>query len=215
MSTTDTSHPWIEAAEIAARFIKLIDDLPGTWRTCGSVRRQKPLVSDIELVAVPASRAAFNARLDKLVLDGVIEKSIYTNGTHRWGDTYRGLDFGGMRIEIFAATTQNVGYITWLRTGPADGNTYVMQNLGGWPVRFEDGMAWYCTYENNIKAPQYKIQVPNEATLFRLIGMEPLPPQQRSLKAYQRLLKSVRPDVGFIESLKIVDDTPKHTLSLF
>lgn len=215
MSHSDLPHRLDDADEIAANFIKLVDDIPGTWRICGSVRRRKPLVNDIELVVVPASRAAFNARLDRLVMDGVVEKSVYSNGTHRWGDTYRGLDFMDMRIEIFAASPQNVGYITWLRTGPGDANTYVMQNLGGWPVRFEDGAAWYCTYENGRKESQYKIQVPNEVVLFRLIGMEAVPPEQRTVTAYQRLLKKMRPSEAFLASLAVVDEAPKRTLSLF
>lgn len=215
MSTTDTPHPWNEAATKAAAFTKFISDVAGPLRVCGSLRRRKPTVGDIEIVTCPPNRAALLARLDTLVRTGVAEKAVYDNGTYRWGEKYAGLDFQGIRVEVFSATPDNVGYITWLRTGPGDGNTYVMQALMGWPVRFGDDMAWHCTYEKNVKTLQHRLQVPNEATLFALLGMETLAPERRTVDAYKKLLKKTRPSEVFLASLAVVDESPKRTLSLF
>jgi DNA polymerase/3'-5' exonuclease PolX len=214
MSHSDLPHRWEDASEIGANFSRLIEDVAGKVIMAGSVRRRSALVNDVELVVMPPERAAFFARLDKLVLDGVIEKSVYSNGTYRWGDTYRGLDFQGIRIEVFSATPENVGYITWLRTGPGKANQEVMESLGGWPVRFDEGMAWYTTYEDKVKRLQYKLRVPDETTLFRLIGMQYMPPERRTADAYKLKLKKMRPSIDYIESLKIVDHTPKR-MSLF
>lgn len=195
---------WKEAAEKAAAFVKLISDVTPV-RVCGSLRRRKATVGDVEIVACPSNRAALLARLDKLVMDGVCAKAVYSNGTHRWGETYRGLVFRDVRFEIFSATADNLGYITWLRTGPGDGNTYVMQALSSWPVRFDDGSAWYTTYETGLKTLKYRLRVPDEATLFNLLGMAYLKPEERTVAAYKRLLKRTMPSDAFIESLRIAD----------
>src|SRR6188768_4451514 len=142
--------PWKQAADATAAFVKLIGDLT-PLRVCGSLRRKKATVGDVEIVACPANRAALLARLDTLVRDGLCEKAIYSNGTHRWGDKYAGVVFREIRFEIFSATPDNVGYITWLRTGPGDGNAFVMKNIASWPIRFDDGSVWYTTYERGFQ----------------------------------------------------------------
>jgi len=204
-------HSWEDAARVAASFIKLISDVSPTLKVCGSLRRRKPTVGDIEIVACPANRLALMARLDKLVMDGVAEKAVYENGSHRWGDKYAGLMFQGIRVEIFSATPDNLGYITWLRTGPGDANTHVMTSLSqsNWPVRFEDGSAWHCTYEGGVKRLQSRLRVPDEATLFRLLGMaRVLTPQQRTVPAYRRGMRQVPVLMADIEPLIIADHSP-------
>lgn len=210
MSLIDIRHSWEDAARVAASFVRLIDDVSPNVRVCGSVRRRKSTVGDIEIVACPDNRMALLARLDKLVMDGVAAKSIYENGTHRWGDKYAGLDFQGIRVEVFTATPDNVGYITWLRTGPGDANTFVMTDLShhSWPVRFEDGAAWHCTYEGGVKRLKSRLRVPDEATLFRLLGMTPLKPEQRTVQAYRRQMRVTPVLMSDITPLIIPDEKP-------
>lgn len=203
--------PWTEAAEKAAAFIKLIQRPDTPLRLAGSLRRKARLwqtstVNDVELVAMPPNRTAYLARLDTLVADGTISRAVYADGNERWGEKYCGLVFQGIRIEIFQVTEVNAGYITWLRTGPGDGNKYVMTALGGWPIRFEDGEAWYVTYERGLKQPQFRVRVPDEATLFTLLGLPCLDPERRTETIYRALWKArLVPSMPYIESLKIVD----------
>lgn len=202
---SDDSNPilWKEAAETASAFVKLIGDLTPCYMA-GSLRRKKETVNDIEIVTKAPSRAALLARLDSLVRDGICEKAVYQEGTHRWDLKYAGLVFQGARVEVFSATPDNFGYIQWLRTGPAGGNEYVMKHLNDWPVRFDEGSAWLTTYENGLKTLKYRLRVPDEVTLFALLGLPYITPDLRSEQAYQRLWKRRKqPSTTFIESLKI------------
>jgi hypothetical protein len=211
---------------VAASFISLIADLSdlSPVRVAGSVRRRKARVNDIELVTCASNRAALLARLDKLVLDGVCTKATYQNYTHRWDVKYAGIIYQDVRIELFGATPDNLGYITWLRTGPGDANTYVMQSLGGWPVRFDDGYAWTATYTGGTKTLVNKLRVPDERTFFNLLGISDkalvarfgmprsgvpeFPPNMRGERPYAQMLKKTPPTAEFIQSLIIPNQTP-------
>lgn len=195
---------WKEAAEKAAAFVKLIGDLTPCYMA-GSLRRKKATVNDIEIVTRAKSRAALLARLDTLVRDGVCERAIYTDGNERWDTKYAGLIFKGARIEMFNAESDNFGYIHWLRTGPGDANKYIMEHSGNWPIRFDEGFARFTEYENGIKTFRHRLRVSDEITLFKLLGMIYLKPEQRTQLAYKRLFKRVQPSMDFIESLRIVD----------
>lgn len=212
MSATDNRISWEAAAEVAASFISLISDLSdlSPVRVAGSVRRRRATVGDIELVTCASNRPALLARLDKLVLDGVCTKAVYQNYTHRWDIKYAEIVYQDVRIELFGAQPENLGYITWLRTGPGDANTHVMQQLGGWPIRFDDGYAWTATYTGGMKTLVSKLRVPDEETLFRLIGMQYLPPEKRTVDAYRHWLKKKPPSADFINSLVIPNETPKQ-----
>lgn len=210
---SDDSNPilWKEAAETAASFVKLIGDLTPCYMA-GSLRRKKPMVNDIEIVTRAPSRAALLARLDTLVRDEVCEKATYQEGTHRWDIKYAGLVFQGARIELFNAEPDNFGYIHWLRTGPGDANKHIMEHSGDWSIRFDEGFARFTEYEDGLKTFRYRLRVPDEITLFTLLGMPYLKPEQRTQSAYKRLFKRHVPPMAYIESLRIVDHVQKTFL---
>lgn len=97
----------------------------------GSIRRGKPDVGDIELVAVPRVEMVpdglFDGRavnrlteiLDRLIVDGLL-------GTHptdpKRGERYSKLIHrpSGLQVDLFSATRDTFGLIFLIRTGPAD-----------------------------------------------------------------------------------------------
>jgi DNA polymerase/3'-5' exonuclease PolX len=203
MSDASNPIPWMEAALKSAAFVKLIADL-GPCYMAGSLRRRKETVNDIEIVTRLPHRAALLARLDRLISNGLLDRAAYQDETDRWGLKYAGVLFRGARIELFNATEENFGYIQWLRTGPADGNEFVMKHLDTWPIRFSEGHAWYATYERGMKQLQYRVAVPDEGTLFKLIGLPCLDPERRTETIYRQLWKArIVPPMPYIESLKI------------
>lgn len=159
----------------------------------GSVRRGKPFVKDIELVAV-AGKELWSF-LDNRVLHGTIEKATYLdrNGrtTYRWGDKYRGILWAGVKIEIFLTDADNWGYQFWLRTGPGDANTAVMVALTKKhaPFRFRDGQC-YALSPISLPREQRKIRVPDEDTLFRLLGVPYIEPKDRTKWRYEKAIYS-------------------------
>lgn len=198
--------PLAKADEIAGAVVALVADCCQWIEVCGSVRRRKATVGDIEIVAVPADRQHLLARLDRLVLEGKIKKARYgATVQERWGDTYRGFEFQDVRFEIFLADKDNRGYIQWLRTGPGDANQFIMWRMqaGSWPIRFMDGYAWHVQYyaDQTSLLSRRRLSVPDEDVLFRLLMMpRTVAPIDRSEKLYHALLdKKVRVPMSIAE----------------
>jgi DNA polymerase/3'-5' exonuclease PolX len=210
MSTGDKTS-LAKASQIAKDFTSLIADVTRS-EVCGSIRRKKPTVGDIEIVALPEDRRLLLARLDRLVADGTFRKATYGNTlNHRWGDTYRGLMFEGMKIEVFCATPENHGFIRWLRTGPGDANTHVMTRMiqTDWPVRFRGGYACHVDGDQ-----EHKLDASTEAQIFDYLGLDEIKPEDRSVPAYGRVCTS-RLDVYMLRDRWLQEvDKPQQT-SLF
>lgn len=198
--SSDARTPHAEALALANEFVALIRDQCEEVEIAGSLRRQKKDVGDIEVVIMP--KPDLFTALDKMVAQGVVTKAIYPNGTPRWGTSYRGVMYRSMKIEIFTCDANNRGYITWLRTGPGDANTLLMQKLidKKSPYRFQEGHL-YWSHKWTKSGDKWHgenaqlIPLPDEATLFRLLGLKYLEPQDRSDNAYARMFAS--PDHGF------------------
>jgi hypothetical protein len=188
-----------EASTVAVDFLRFLKDV--TVYTCiaGSVRRKKESVGDIELVVEPTIKSSLLNRLDVMLGNKTIRKAEYGEGGYRWGENYRGLMFMNARIEIFCCDADNRGYITWLRTGSADKNQYVMTRLkeAKYPVRFADGYVWHVGYDP--KHPMFdkdagyarlnKLSVADEGVLYALLGMTMMPTSQREEIFYRPFLE--------------------------
>lgn len=189
-----------KAQQVADKFLLHMDDVIA-WRCiAGSVRREKALVNDIEIVMRPNHLPTLLNRLDVLLDAGTIEKAVYgKKQTHRWGESYRGLMYQGMLIEVFICDVHNQGYIQWLRTGSGDKNTYVMQRLKHChaPVRFSGGYGWHVSYDKKHRnydavleyAKLGKLNLADEYTMYFVLGMEPIDPKRREIKTYRRYLE--------------------------
>jgi DNA polymerase/3'-5' exonuclease PolX len=179
-----------KATRIADAFLTLITDVTAA-EICGSIRRQRPTVGDIEIVCLPENRGKLLARLDGLVAEGTCRKATYGDSLrHRWGDTYRGLMFEGVKIEVFCAVPENHGFIRWLRTGPAEANMHVMTRMQqeNWPVRFREGFAWH----DAAGGASHKLDASDEQSIFAFLGIDYVTPENRSVPAYIRVC-DVRP----------------------
>lgn len=205
-----------KAQKVAGDLLLHLDDVTAWHCVAGSVRREKSMVNDIEIVVRPANKSALLNRLDVLVHSSVIEKARYGKQmTHRWGEFYRGMRYQGVLIEVFICDEHNQGYIQWLRTGEGVKNTYVMNRLIAChaPVRFNAGYGWHVSYDK--KHANYdaelgyaklgKLIIPNEYTLYFLLGMEPILPKFRTEKVYRRHLDKwvYCPDADVLEGLYV------------
>lgn len=167
------------ARQHASAFALALAPLCQRIEIAGSLRRGKSEVKDVEIVYIPTDSKALLARLDSWVIAGRIRKALYPDGSMRWGEKYRGVLVEGIRIELFAADADNWGYQLWLRTGPADANQYVMRQCISFesPYRARDGYWW---------AGEERLHIPDETEMFRLLGMDWMPPGDRSLLRYQQ-----------------------------
>ena len=215
----DQSYPRVQALEIAEAFIEKIESVCSEVMIGGSIRRIKETVGDVEIIAQERYPGALLARLDKMVhYDADAERWLYSNGTHRWGPSYRGINWRGYKVEVFIADADNYGYQAWLRTGPGQANSWVMSKLKQRKsvVRMRSGYVWEVEYpanwttENDSKTLvlKHKLHVPDEFTLFQLLGMNIIPPLFRSLTNYKR--SGLKP-LAYLEPYRVIDDRPKQS----
>lgn len=178
MSTTATKRPLAKAIAEAEAFRDLCAGAYHRWEIAGSVRRHKPEVGDIEHVVIPDGNALW-ARLESLLPGdglwgeavGTIEKAGYPDGSHRWGEKYRGVMFRGFRHEIFAADALNWGAILAIRTGPAEFSQRLVTDIKRGGLRQDGG--YVKDAHGNI------VSVPDEATFLRLCGSAWIEPCDR------------------------------------
>lgn len=173
-----------EARHAAQHIIDLLGAHCERIEIAGSIRRGKPDPKDAELVAIPKS--SLLAHMDALVERGELGKALYPHGNqatrNRWGNSYRGLQVGDVKVELFLATPETWGYIYWLRTGPGDANQWVMQFLK-WqdaPCRPAKGAF---RYDGEL------VPTPTEHDVFALLGINYIPPQERAEAAYKAVLR--------------------------
>jgi DNA polymerase/3'-5' exonuclease PolX len=149
----------------------------------GSIRRRRPMVKDIEIVAVQKIRRVEEAdifgaknlkeetpelweRLDAWAKE---KRIIYAKGG---GALYRQFVYQGMKVDLFTCVPGNFGYIFLLRTGSDSFNKGAVTRLpemgyhgvGGWIVRDVDKKC---------------METPEEADVFRLLGIAPVEPKAR------------------------------------
>lgn len=145
----------------------------------GSVRRQKHLVGDLEIVCIPSTVEVAKNMFDK----EVVRSSLFVSEVKALGKIIMGCPAegkmvrmelpSGMTLDLFMATEANYGYILMLRTGSAEWNQAVMlkrgKNLG---LVFRDGYIW------DRGKPCH---TPDEEAVFRLINTPFIPPQLRKV----------------------------------
>jgi DNA polymerase/3'-5' exonuclease PolX len=159
---------------------------PGCERIqeAGSVRRHRPLVGDIEIVAIPKLIPELPAQLSILgdppqmvsALDILLEKLVKEKPHFRRGDKNGTLfknflieyddDGSEIGLDLFLTTPEQWGYILALRTGPGEFNqAWVTQRRKGGLLPDEYSFSGGWLYKAGQRVP-----TPEEADIFRLIG---------------------------------------------
>lgn len=175
---------------------KIISALaPGCERIqiAGSVRRQRPLVGDIEIVAIPKLIPELPAQLSMLgeppqmvsALDILLEKLVKEEPHFRRGDKNGPLfknflvdfaddgtqawfvdDGSEIGLDLFLTTPEQWGYILALRTGPGEFNqAWVTQRRKGGllPDEYSFSGGW-------LHKAGKRVNTPEEWDIFGLIG---------------------------------------------
>lgn len=203
-----------QAITLANRVVDVLRPDSHMITLAGSIRRNKPFVKDAEIVVQPkpGQQASLLAKLDGMVARGEGSKAIYPDGKTRWGDTYRGIQIGEIKVEVFLADADNWGYILWLRTGPGDANTAVMKHMSHhrWPWRFTGGYGQIVNYPgpDADAVPVSKLKIASEDDLFLLLGVPFTRAQDRDQRAYvNSLLRMTRPTPELLLRYRV--DVPK------
>ncbi len=212
--------PLLIAETIANEFLLELTSVIYRYLIVGSIRRRDTRVTDIDLVIIPKSYSEFWALINHLLELSTIEKGA------KWGNKHRSLTYKNLNIEIYTATPENYGYITWLRTGPAESTQFIMTKLSKHKssVRFSGGSAWHVDY--NSLHPNYdsklgyaklaQLRVESEGAFFQLIGLPYIEPTQRNNISYGTLNRAVKnPPLQVLQQKFYIEETkPIKQLSL-
>jgi len=167
------------------------------WEIAGSIRRNKPLVGDIEIIFVPVLRAVpspqlelgmglptapvmvsvMDERLDELMRKGILAMRPSVSGSTMCGPLVKLLVHvpTGIPIDFFACTAQ--GWWTTLvsRTGGKASNTELAWRANRLGYRWNPGGAGFTRLADGLEFP-----ILSEEEAFQFVGMPCLPPDQRA-----------------------------------
>lgn len=175
-----------EAQTIAGKVLQHIMPALTRGEIAGSIRRQKPVVGDIEIAAISADRELLVKRLaevGQLIKPGVPGVVPWTP---RLEAKYLRLRLSeGMNLDLFMASPQNWGGLFLMRTGSGaglDGNTFngfTPGIFGRWKKVSGGGRMTECM---PTMPTGEQLWVPEEQDFFDLLEMDFVPPVERTSK---------------------------------
>jgi len=152
-----------EAKAIAEKYLRLLKPYCSRIEIAGSIRREKPEVKDIEIVAIPGDIKSFANEVNKL-------EKVKGEPTGKY--TMRVLP-EGIKLDLFIANKRNWGLIFAIRTGSADFSHNVLAT--GWVKK------GYHSVNGMLIKDGKEVEVREEKDLFDLIGIPYMGPELRNL----------------------------------
>lgn len=207
MSATTTRLPRAEAVTLAWELVALLGPFCERLEVCGSIRRGRETIGDIELVAIPKmgepTKDLFGASvlessfswLDSELVSLLNRLVVSKREPVKWGDRFKAMVYRGFPVDLFIVRPpdRQWGVLQLIRTGsndfahrlvtPDDRHAFSPEgrDLGqGWmpPFMFcKKGSLW------RIKAggPFEQVQTPEELHVFAAIGRAFVDPDQREV----------------------------------
>lgn len=186
--------PREQADRLAIAIIKLINPSCERLAIVGSLRRGKPDVGDIELLAVPRLVERFDMfgmshgtevdalddRCRELVARGIFQNRLDKADRPAFGSKYKRLLFRGVGLDLFAVSEPaEWGVLSIIRTGSADFSHRFVTPVeqGGWmPAGMvcRDGALWDLVTGS-------KFPTPEEHDAFAAIGGAYVEPSEREV----------------------------------
>ena len=193
--------PAAYALEIARRVLAWLEPACAEVHIAGSLRRERPQVKDVELVACLHDADAMPLHLAEHAINQAIlqrfhsEELLLDAKVRRNGPRYKRFitpDAPDIPIELFIAERGNFGNILAIRTGDAEFSRRMVTPLatgGLMPAgyRQKDGFLWVTHVDGRILTTPRRIDCPTEESFFATLGVPALPPSERDIAAIDRL----------------------------
>jgi len=203
MSATKTTLSLDVARRAAERLVTALEPACARIEVAGSIRRGKPQVGDIELVAIASvveatqldlfgevravqKRNLLDEELERLIEMRAIGRTPPDGAWPAWGEHYKKMWIaaGGqvVQVDLFLATPENWGAIYCIRTGPAAFSQALVTHFKLHTLyRQQDGALV-------VEATGEVVPVPEEADYFRLAGVPAIEPAERTAGRLHQLL---------------------------
>ena len=165
-----------EAEHIAHAYRERLRPYCERIEIAGSIRRRRPTVKDIELVAIPKKTTEPDGFFDTRVVVHsrfcqIVNQLEKVKGEPTGKYTQRRLP-EGIALDLFIAEPDNWGYIFAIRTGSADFSFRVLAST--WKRRGFKGERGFLTLNGE------RVVVREEPELFRLLGLDYVEPYLRN-----------------------------------
>ena len=174
-----------QARLVADEFIDLIRDHCARVEVVGSIRRKRPVVHDIDIVAMPVDRKiaqrtwfgdvwksmpTLHAEIDDLLRAGVLEKVVKKDGHTMVGDTIAMVEYKGVHVDLYYATPETWGGLMLVRTGSVEHNIVMTSRAKerGWILKADGTGVW-----DSRPQPKPRLQKPGMDVYA--VGDRPLP----------------------------------------
>ena len=149
------------AKKIAAEAIKWLSPYCQRIEVAGSVRRQKPVVNDLDLVVIPCDRWGLDSALMRL---GKYKMS---------GNKIARLEMDSISLDIYFATPETWATLLFIRTGSKENNirlATLAKNRGWHLAASGDGL-----FDETGKRSAGE----NEESIYEALGLPWQPPEER------------------------------------
>jgi DNA polymerase/3'-5' exonuclease PolX len=180
MTMEKTRCPLGRAEEIANEVLKLLGTSCERIVVAGSIRRRKPEVGDIEILAIPkyGGLSCHVNLLDQEILDlmhrGILNFRLNKRGRRAFGQKNKLLVHlpSGMAVDVFSTDKQCWPVALVIRTGGAETNKRIAVAAikKGWRLK---------AYGSGFSTPQGDIICKSEEDVFEFVGLPYLEPEQR------------------------------------
>ena len=154
-----------KAKVIADKYVKILKPFCRRIEIAGSVRREKPEVGDIEIVAIIKYLWNFTYEVNKLKK---VKGEPYGKYTQR-------ILPEGIKLDLFIATEKNWGNIFLIRTGNWQFSKQIMIRALRLGLKQRDGYLWQ---------GQERLECKEEEDMFQILKLDYISPQMRNKESY-------------------------------
>jgi DNA polymerase/3'-5' exonuclease PolX len=170
MTTLKTKMAFSEASELAGSLMMALLPLCNRIEVAGSVRRKKPEIGDLELVAIPRMESIMDLSTSLFRIDAAIPGKLI-----KGGQFYRQYDLGTISLDLFLTTPEKWGCVFTIRTGSADFSHRLVtaRKFGGLcpsNLKFRDGHIW---------DGETAFETPEEQDVFKVLHLDWIDPEKR------------------------------------
>lgn len=167
-----------EAWELAAVVRNKLKPFCERIEIAGSIRRERSVVNDIEIVCIPKMITVQDGFFDTKIEKDPNFIKIVDSWERIKGDAVEGkymqrMIAGHIKLDIFTATRYNWGLIYAIRTGSAEFSHRILAT--GWKKK------GYTSLNGILRNDLGRVQVAEEEDLFKLIGINWIPPKEREV----------------------------------
>lgn len=180
--------PLDEARPIVDRLVERFTPVCERIEVAGSVRREKPMVGDLEVVVIPKGE-----QLNDLLADWMDQGIIRHRPDKKWGEKYKSFHFDirekTVQADVWIQSPDTWGTNMMIRTGSATftQNMVTRKSEGGWMPD------WFKVEKARVWQDGEAVPTPEEEDIFKLWGMVYVVPQERTDSYKPKVLRPTKP----------------------